>query len=65
MQLREEVRNAAAYDVILTNSLYSRESILRAYGLSSRVCYLGVDTEAFQVDSTGTKRKNFFLTVGD
>lgn len=44
----DERRNAAAYDRILVNSLYSRESVLRAYGIDSRVCYLGVDTEAWR-----------------
>jgi glycosyltransferase involved in cell wall biosynthesis len=34
--------------MILANSFYSRESILRAYGLDSKVCYLGVDTVKFR-----------------
>lgn len=45
--LREEVRNAKAFDAVLVNSFYSRESILRAYGLEAKVCYLGVDSERF------------------
>ncbi|HEV7903552.1 MAG TPA: glycosyltransferase family 4 protein [Pyrinomonadaceae bacterium] len=45
--LREEVRNAKAFDTVLVNSFYSRESILRAYGLEAKVCYLGVDSEKF------------------
>jgi len=48
IQVREERANAAAFDMILANSLYSRESILRAYGLDSKVCYLGVDTDKFR-----------------
>ncbi len=47
VQAREERRNAAAFARILVNSLYSRESVLRAYGLDARVCYLGVDTAQF------------------
>jgi glycosyltransferase involved in cell wall biosynthesis len=47
VQAREEQRNAAAYDRILVNSLFSRESIIRAYGLDAHVCYLGVDTDLF------------------
>lgn len=47
VQAREEVSNAAAFRRILVNSYFSRESILRAYGLDSDVCYLGVDTEHF------------------
>jgi glycosyltransferase involved in cell wall biosynthesis len=47
VQAREEQRNAAVYDRILVNSLFSRESIIRAYGLDAFVCYLGVDTDLF------------------
>ncbi len=46
--MREELDNAGRYDRILVNSFYSRESILRAYGLESEVCYLGIDTDFFQ-----------------
>jgi glycosyltransferase involved in cell wall biosynthesis len=45
--MREELDNAARYDRILANSFYSRECILRAYGLESEVCYLGIDTDFF------------------
>jgi glycosyltransferase involved in cell wall biosynthesis len=44
---RSEVAGARAYRVILCNSLFSRESILRSYGIESRVCYLGIDVSAF------------------
>jgi len=47
-QAREEWSSARAFDVILVNSFFSRESILRVYGLEARVCYLGVDTEKFR-----------------
>lgn len=43
----EERRNAAAFDRVLVNSLFSRESLLRTYGLDAEVCYLGVDTDRF------------------
>jgi glycosyltransferase involved in cell wall biosynthesis len=46
--MREELDNARHYDRILANSFYSRESILRAYGLDSDVCYLGIDTDFFR-----------------
>ncbi len=62
VQAREEVRNASGFSAILVNSLFSRESILRAYGLDSTVCYLGVDTERFTV--TDDPREPFLLTVG-
>ncbi len=47
IQAREEAINARAFDTILVNSHFSRESILRAYGVDARVCYLGVDTDLF------------------
>ena len=60
--VREEVRNAAAFGAILTNSLYSRESLLRAYGIESRVCYLGVDTALFV--NQGRQREKMVAGVG-
>ena len=45
--VREEADNARAYERILVNSYFSRESILRAYGLDCDVCYLGIDTAKF------------------
>jgi glycosyltransferase involved in cell wall biosynthesis len=62
VQAREEQRNAAAFDEILVNSLFSRESVLRAYGLQARVCYLGVDTDLF-IDRDGA-RESFVVGVG-
>jgi glycosyltransferase involved in cell wall biosynthesis len=62
VQAREELSSASAYDSILVNSLYSRESLLRAYGLESKVCYLGVDTELFR--PTGVPRENFVVGLG-
>jgi glycosyltransferase involved in cell wall biosynthesis len=47
IQAREELLSAKAFDAILVNSLFSRESVLRAYGLDAKVCYLGVDTDKF------------------
>jgi len=48
VQAREELLNAEAFDLILVNSLFSRESVQRAYGIDSKVCYLGIDTELFK-----------------
>lgn len=62
LQVREEVANAAAFDRILVNSLYSRESILRAYGLDSKVCYLGIDLERFR--PTGEQKQGFVIGLG-
>lgn len=48
LQAREEARNVRAYDRVLCNSYFSRESLLRAYGRDARVCYLGVDIAQFE-----------------
>ena len=47
VQAREELNNAKGFTSILVNSMYSRESLLRAYGIQAFPCYLGVDTELF------------------
>jgi glycosyltransferase involved in cell wall biosynthesis len=62
VQAREELRNARAFVSILVNSYYSRESVLRAYGLDAKVCYLGVDTKLF-VDQ-GKPRENLAVGTG-
>lgn len=48
VQGRYELGNARAVDTILVNSFFSRESVARAYGIDSRVCYLGIDTNHFR-----------------
>ena len=62
LQVREEVLNARAFDRILVNSFYSRESVLRAYGLDSQVCYLGINAGLF-VDE-GLPRERLVVGVG-
>lgn len=62
LQVRAEAANAAAYDVILANSNFSRESILRAYGRDAVVCYLGIDTGHFSADDA--PREGFLLGLG-
>jgi glycosyltransferase involved in cell wall biosynthesis len=59
---REEQLNARAFDCILVNSFFSRESLLRAYGIDSRVCYLGIDTRKF-VDKQ-QPRQMFIVGIG-
>jgi glycosyltransferase involved in cell wall biosynthesis len=44
---RDERLNASAFDLILVNSYFSRETVGCVYGLDSTVCYLGVDTQVF------------------
>ena len=60
---RDERLNASAFDLILVNSYFSRESLLRAYGLDSTVCYLGVDTQLFV--NHHYPRENFVVSVGE
>jgi len=55
-------KNASFAGHILTNSYFSRESILRRYGLNSLVSYLGVDTEIFK--PLGIPKEDFVLSVG-
>ena len=42
-----EIRAAEAADLIVCNSDFSREAIIRAYGLEARVCRLGVNSVTF------------------
>jgi glycosyltransferase involved in cell wall biosynthesis len=62
LQAREELDNAAAFTRILVNSLFSRESILRAYGLDSDVCYLGIDTDHFMDHQVA--REGYVVGIG-
>ena len=59
---REELIAAKSYDLILVNSLYSRESLMRAYHLESKVCYLGIDTAKFKPGIT--KKENYVIGIG-
>lgn len=60
---RDERLNAGAFDLILVNSYFSRETLLRVYGLDSTVCYLGVDTQLFV--SLDYARENFVVGMGE
>jgi glycosyltransferase involved in cell wall biosynthesis len=62
IQAREELLNAKAFDTILVNSFFSRESVLRAYGLDAKVCYLGIDTELFH--NQHQQRQDFIVGLG-
>jgi glycosyltransferase involved in cell wall biosynthesis len=62
IQAREEVHSAKAYNQILVNTFFSRESLLRAYGLNATVCYLGIDTETFVY--ARRPREPFVVSVG-
>jgi len=62
LQATEELSWAKAFNRILCNSQFSRESILRAYNLESKVCYLGIDNEAFKPCSN--QKERFVIGVG-
>lgn len=62
LQAQQEWLNARACDRLLVNSYFSRESILRAYGVEAKVCYLGVDTALFR--DLGLQRERFILGLG-
>lgn len=58
---KRDVRWARDADVIVANSYFSAESIMRAYGRESTVCYLGVDADCFGL---GTADREGVLAVG-
>lgn len=59
---REEFYNAKAFDKILVNSNFSRESVQRVYGLNATVCYLGIDTSLFT--NQNKVRENYVVGIG-
>ncbi len=63
IEVREEVDAARRYGRILVNSRYSRECVLRAYGIEATVCKLGVDTRAFHRREPVAKA-NYVVSVG-
>jgi len=60
---RRNTANARSADLVLANSWYSSEAILRAMGVNTRLCYLGVDSDFFcpEEHTPGEKR---VLSVG-
>ena len=53
--------NTLAASVVLANSSYSCESILRAHGRVAQTCTLGVDVDFF---TPGAERRDYLLSVG-
>lgn len=54
--------NSSYSKYTLSNSYFSRENILRMYGINSHVSYLGVDPEIFK--PIEIPKKQFILSVG-
>ena len=61
-EMTEEINNAAYFDRILANSLYSRESVLRAYGIESTFVPVGIDKDVFV--RPDVPRKNYLVGIG-
>lgn len=62
MQAKQEWTNIRACDEILVNSYFSRESVRRAYGVDSKLCYLGIDTDLFR--DLGLERERIIVGLG-
>lgn len=60
--LKLDKNNISHAKYILTNSYFTRESILRVYGVNSFVSYLGIDTDLFQPQKV--TEENLVLSVG-
>lgn len=60
-RLLNERTNTLAATVVLANSSYSCESILRAHGCVARRCTLGVDRDCF---TPGGVKQDYVLSVG-
>ncbi|MGB9588713.1 MAG: glycosyltransferase family 4 protein [Armatimonadota bacterium] len=62
MSLKIDQQNAAFARYVLVNSQFSKEMVLKSYGIEPFICYLGVDTEVFK--PLWIPRENFVLSVG-
>jgi glycosyltransferase involved in cell wall biosynthesis len=60
VSIDKKLANFAEYT--LANSYFSRESILRTYGINSYVCYLGIDNNLFR--PIKIPKEDFVLSVG-
>ena len=47
IKVRNEIEASKSYNKILVNSLFSRENVIRSYGIDASVCYLGIETGKF------------------
>ncbi len=61
-----ETESIRAYDRVLVNSFFSRESVLKAYGVDAKVCYLGVDSNRFQPRKAGSQPQSdpYVVSIG-
>lgn len=61
---RLDRRATAAADALACNSVFSAESIARAYGRQASVCYPGVDSELFRPEAAAAGGCSSVLSVG-
>jgi glycosyltransferase involved in cell wall biosynthesis len=64
IQVRTETTSVFAFDEVLVNSAFCRESVLRAYGRLSRVCPPGIDTDRFRFQERPVPARGQVCTVG-
>lgn len=64
IQVRYETTSVFAFDEVLVNSAFCRESVLRAYGRLSRVCPPGIDTDRFRFQERPAQARGHVCTVG-
>lgn len=62
LRFRQAQRNLHAARCVLTNSRFAAAEVEAAFGVTSQVCYLGVDTAQFR--PLGLPREPFLLSVG-
>jgi glycosyltransferase involved in cell wall biosynthesis len=60
--IRADRSNVRSATLVLVNSYFSRETIYRIYDIPPRVCYLGVDVDAFR--PLAKEREPYVLSVG-
>jgi glycosyltransferase involved in cell wall biosynthesis len=62
LEIRTDRENALFASYVIANSYFSREAILRSYGINAFVSYLGTDATFFKPLSL--QRESFVLSVG-
>jgi glycosyltransferase involved in cell wall biosynthesis len=55
-----DMTNAKSSDIILVNSLFTKQNVFKAYGKDSVVCYPGVNSDFFRPISNLTKKTVLF-----
>jgi glycosyltransferase involved in cell wall biosynthesis len=59
-----DYENVFYSDLVLTNSYFSRENILSAYGLNAKVIHLGGDLKLSVSPNTVTEKENSVISIG-